>query len=81
MDAALPKISLIIFWISMITLAMLAFIKKWSLIPLMGVATCMYLLTGMSKNNWIWFLGWLGLGLIIYLLYGYKKSKLAVKSV
>ena len=81
MDAALPKISLIIFWISMITLAMLAFIKKWSLIPLMGVATCMYLLTGMSKNNWIWFLGWLGLGLIIYLLYGYKKSKLAIKSV
>ena len=81
MDAALPNISLIIFWMSMIVLSFLTFIKKWSLIPLMGVATCMYLLTGMSKNNWLWFLGWLGLGLIIYLLYGYKKSKLAVKSV
>jgi APA family basic amino acid/polyamine antiporter len=78
MDAALPEISLIIFWLSMIALAVFAFIKKWSLIPLMGVATCMYLLTGMSKSNWIWFLGWLAIGLVIYFMYGYKKSKLAV---
>ncbi len=77
MDAALPKISLIIFWLSMVILAIFASIKKWSLIPLMGVSTCMYLLTGMSKSNWVWFLGWLGLGLVVYFLYGYKKSKLA----
>jgi hypothetical protein len=43
----------------------------------MGVITCMYLLTGMSKSNWVWFIGWLVLGIIIYFLYGYKKSKLA----
>ena len=77
MDAALPKISLIIFWLLMVILAVLAFIKKWSLIPLMGVSTCLYLLTGMSKSNWLWFLAWLGLGLIIYFIYGYRKSKLA----
>jgi len=77
MDLATPKISLLIFWASSIILCILAFVKKYSLIPLMGVTTCLYLLTGMTKSNWAWFLGWLLLGLVIYLLYGYKKSKLA----
>lgn len=77
MDLATPKISLIVFWLSTIILAILAFVKKYSLIPLMGVTTCLYLLTGMTKSNWAWFLGWLGLGLIIYIFYGYRKSKLA----
>jgi basic amino acid/polyamine antiporter, APA family len=80
MDMAIPNISLIIFWISAVMLAVFAFVKKYSLIPLMGVITCMYLLTGMSKSNWVWFIGWLVLGVIIYFLYGYKKSKLAPTS-
>ncbi len=79
MDMAITNISLIIFWLSAILLAVFAFIKKYSLIPLMGVITCMYLLTGMSKSNWVWFIGWLVLGIIIYFLYGYNKSKLAGK--
>jgi basic amino acid/polyamine antiporter, APA family len=49
MDAATPNISLIIFWLSALVLSVLAFIKKYSLIPLMGLITCMYLLTGMTK--------------------------------
>ena len=77
MDMAITNISLIVFWISALLLAVLAFVKKYSLIPLMGVITCMYLLTGMSKSNWVWFIAWLGIGIIIYFLYGYKKSKLA----
>ena len=78
MDAAIPNISLIIFWASAIILSGITFIKKYSLIPLMGLITCLYLLTGMSKNNWAWFIGWLIIGLVIYLLYGYRKSKLAL---
>ena len=78
MDAATPNISLIIFWAFAVALSIITFIKKYSLIPLMGLITCMYLLTGMTKSNWAWFLGWLAIGLIIYFLYGYKKSKLAV---
>lgn len=77
MDVATPNISLIVFWLSALVLAVVTFIKKYSLIPLMGLITCMYLLTGMTKANWAWFLGWLAIGLVIYLLYGYKKSKLA----
>lgn len=79
MQLATPNISLIIFWISALLLAVLAFIKKYSLIPLMGLITCMYLLTGMTAMNWAWFMAWLGLGLIVYFVYGYKKSKLAPK--
>jgi basic amino acid/polyamine antiporter, APA family len=77
MDVATPNITLIIFWFSAVLLSVLTFIKKYSLIPLMGLITCMYLLTGMTKSNWAWFLGWLGIGLVVYFLYGYKKSKLA----
>lgn len=80
MDVATPNISLIIFWLSALVLCVFSFIKNYSLIPLMGLITCMYLLTGMTKANWAWFLGWLAIGLIIYLLYGYKKSKLADQS-
>jgi len=81
MDAAIPNISLIIFWLTAVVLSMAAFIKKYSLIPLMGLITCLYLLTGMTKSNWVWFLGWLAIGLVIYFLYGYKKSKLATTEV
>lgn len=77
MDLALPNISLITFWLFAIFLSLLSFIKKYSFIPLMGVITCMYLLTGMSKSNWVWFIGWLALGIIFYFMYGYKNSKLA----
>lgn len=71
------KLSTVIFWLLMAVLAVFSFLKNYSLIPLLGVATCLYLLTGMSLSNWLWFGGWLLLGLVIYLLYGYKKSKLA----
>ncbi|MBX2933202.1 MAG: amino acid permease [Ferruginibacter sp.] len=81
MDLATPNITLIIFWISALILAVVTMFKKYSLIPMMGLITCMYLLTGMTKNNWAWFIGWLILGLIIYFLYGYKKSRLATGAV
>jgi len=73
------KISTVIFWLLMIGLAIITLLKNYSLIPLMGVSTCLYLLTGMTKANWLWFGGWLAIGLIVYFLYGYKKSKLATR--
>jgi amino acid transporter len=73
------NISTIVFWLLCIAISVLAYVKKYSLIPLLGLATCLYLLTGMTFRNWAWFAGWLLIGLIVYLLYGYRKSKLAVK--
>ena len=71
------NVSAIIFWITCLILSVGAFIKNWSLIPLMGLVTCLYLLTGMTALNWAWFGSWLLIGLVIYLMYGHKKSKLA----
>ena len=76
MDLATPKISVILFWLICSVLSIFTFIKKYSLIPLMGVSTCLYLLTGMSKSNWAWFITWMVLGLIFYFIYSYKHSKL-----
>lgn len=74
----IPMISFYIFWV---TIAVFSFIKNFSLIPVLGLLSCCYLLTGMGWTNWMMFGIWLIIGLIIYLLYGYKKSKLAeVKS-
>lgn len=67
----------IIFWIVCFALCIITFIKKYSLIPLLGLSTCLYLLTGMTAKNWAWFSSWLAVGLVVYFLYGYKKSKLA----
>jgi len=80
-SAALAKetinLSTIIFWLVCILLSVVTFIKKYSLIPLLGLVTCLYLLTGMTAKNWAWFSSWLLLGLVVYFLYGYKKSRLA----
>ncbi len=70
------KVSSIFFWILLILLSFFAFIRDLSLIPLLGVSSCSYLLTGMTASNWAWFSSWLIIGLIVYFLYGYKKSKL-----
>ncbi|MBL7726114.1 MAG: amino acid permease [Dinghuibacter sp.] len=81
MNSRTFKIATVIFWLLIVLLAVFSFIKNFSLIPLMGVSTCLYLLTGMTKSNWVWFLSWLVLGLIIYFLYGYRKSKLATGQI
>jgi amino acid transporter len=71
------KIATIIFWVTMLVLSFLAFAKNLSLIPLLGLSFCLYLLTGMSGSNWKWFFIWFAIGLVVYFLYGFRKSKLA----
>ena len=82
LDAALMakqalNVSTIVFWIACFGISFFTFVKKFSLIPLLGLGTCLYLLTGMTMKNWIWFASWLLVGLVVYLMYGYRKSKLA----
>jgi APA family basic amino acid/polyamine antiporter len=71
------KIATIIFWLVLIILSVISFLRNLSLIPLLGLVSCLYLLTGMSGSNWKWFFVWFAIGLVIYLSYGYHKSKLA----
>lgn len=66
-----------LYWILLLGLSVFTYLKRWSLIPLLGLSICAYLLTGMKANNWYWFFGWFGIGLLVYFSYGFRKSKLA----
>ncbi|MES2629998.1 MAG: amino acid permease [Bacteroidota bacterium] len=68
----------IVFYLVWAIVAVFAVIRKYSLIPVLGLLSCCYLLTGMAPSNWIWFTVWLLIGLVVYFLYGYRKSKLRV---
>ena len=51
-------------------------LENLSLIPVMGLLSCLYLMTELGYTNWIRFLIWLGIGLVIYFTYSYKNSRL-----
>lgn len=70
------RMSVAFFILINLVLCVMAFARNLSLIPLMGLSSCLYLLTGMSHNNWFWFLLWFAIGMIIYFSYGFKNSKL-----
>jgi len=70
------NLPLMVFFILCIVMAVLSFLKNLSLIPLLGLISCCYLLTGMAVSNWKWFGIWLLIGLFFYFIYGYKNSKL-----
>jgi APA family basic amino acid/polyamine antiporter len=46
------------------------------LIPLLSVASCLGLMLGLPLDTWIRLLVWLGIGLVIYFLYGRRHSVL-----
>ena len=58
-----------------------AIYKEFSLIPGIALLSNLYLMCQLGLTNWIRFGIWLLIGLIIYFLYGYRKSKLREKQV
>lgn len=68
-----------VFIIVCIFMTFRTFMKNLSFIPVAGLLSCCYLLTGMAGSNWLWFFVWFGIGLVVYFLYGRKNSKLAKK--
>ena len=70
------NIPMLVFLIVCAVMTVLAVLKNLSLIPLLGLVSCCYLLTGMAVSNWMWFGVWLVIGLLFYFMFGYKNSKL-----
>ncbi|MBK8679919.1 MAG: amino acid permease [Sphingobacteriales bacterium] len=73
------NLPMLVFMLFSVIIAVLSYRKNYSLIPVLGVITCSYLLTGMTLINWLWFLAWLALGLVIYFAYSRHHSKLNTK--
>lgn len=67
------------FVLILIFVAILSYIRKYSIIPIIGALCCLYLLTEIPPISWLWFFVWMVLGLGIYFLYGKKNSKLAAR--
>jgi len=70
------KLPFFLFVILSIGLTIASFVKKLSLIPVLGLASCFYLMTELGYTNWMRFLIWLVIGLVIYFLYSRHHSKL-----
>lgn len=70
------KIPLIGFMVFCVVITFLSFTRNLSLIPVLGLITNLYLMTELGITNWSRFLAWLGLGLLVYIFYGYRNSKL-----
>ncbi|OYD45361.1 amino acid transporter [Sphingobacterium cellulitidis] len=70
------KSLIIIFWLVWIIMSVMAYKFNFSLLPVIGILINLYLMTELGTSNWIIFLIWLAIGLVVYFFYGYKHSKL-----
>lgn len=69
----------ILFTLIAITLTIISTFKKWSVIPILGVLCCTYLMIEIPAQGWIAFFVWMGIGLLVYLGYGKNNSHLAMR--
>ncbi len=74
------KIPMFVFLAFALMLGVLSFLKNLSLIPVLGLLTCGYLMTELGITNWTRFGVWLIIGLALYFLYGFKHSKLKARN-
>ena len=70
------NLPMIIFSLSAIVISYFAVLKKWSLIPVMGLILNLYLMSELGVINWLRFGIWLLIGLSLYFVYGYRHSRL-----
>jgi len=70
------KIPMWIFLIICLVITYYCVTKNLSLIPVLGLISCLYMMCELGISNWIGFGIWLVVGLIVYFAYGFHNSKL-----
>lgn len=75
------KIPMWIFLFVLVGLMVWSFKENLSLIPLLGLICCLYMMAELSVWNWIYFGVWLLIGLVIYFSFSRKNSKLGLEQV
>ncbi len=70
---------MVVFWVISVVMAVLSLTRKLSLLPTLGMISCLYLMAQETHKVWMRFMIWLVIGLVIYFLYSFWNSKLAKK--
>lgn len=71
------EILFLIFVVAAAVITLFSFLRKLSLIPILGMLCCLYLMIEIPTRSWAVFFGWMTFGLVIYFSYGYWRSKLS----
>ncbi len=80
-DSSFPhKIPLWCFLLFSSFVGIASFVKNLSLIPVLGLLCCSYLMTELGITNWIRFGIWLVIGLGLYFVYGSRHSRLGLRA-
>ncbi len=75
------KIPMWIFFVICIVITYYCITKNLSLIPVLGLLSCLYMMCELGISNWIGFGIWLVVGLVVYFMYGFHHSKLNAKNI
>lgn len=76
-DWSWEKFPYLTFYIVFLVMSILTWRKQWSVIPVLGVITNLYLIAGIGHWNWLRFGVWCAIGLVVYYLYGLRRSRVA----
>ncbi|GGH04708.1 amino acid permease [Sphingobacterium alkalisoli] len=72
----LHKSLVVVFWGTWFLMSIFSFKYNFSLLPVTGILINLYLMSELGASNWLIFIIWLAIGLVIYFMYGYRHSKL-----
>jgi APA family basic amino acid/polyamine antiporter len=75
-DSFKDKIPMYLFLVLCAVLTVFCFLKKLTLIPVLGLIFCFYMMAQIPLSSWLGFTVWLLAGLIIYFSFSIKNSKL-----
>jgi amino acid transporter len=70
------EILYLVFVFILIIVALFSFLRKYSVIPVIGAMCCLYLMIEIPPVSWLWFFIWMAIGLVLYSFYGRNHSKL-----
>jgi len=81
LNYSIHSIPYILFWLTTVIVTIMAVVKSWSFIPVIGLLTNFYLMSELGITNWTRFGVWLVIGLLLYFSYGIFHSKLTEAKV
>jgi APA family basic amino acid/polyamine antiporter len=74
--AFVEQLPMLIFVLACLITGWLSYRRNLSLIPVLGLLSCLFLMTKLGHTNWLRFLIWLVIGLAVYFAFSRKNSKL-----